>query len=247
MLPAFIASLYTYNSLNAVEPIIPIDKLAPTTIDCTYRLVFRIDTVAKYPRTEYFRLLVSGTTSVFQSKRQILADSIFSVYDAMPFTQEVANTMTDALSKAPQSEFSYEIYKDISKQSITYVDIIEPKKYSYTEPVSIFNWQINSATRTISGYKCQQANTFFRGRYYTAWFTRQIPIPDGPYKFCGLPGLIVQIQDKTGGYSFELTNLKETTISTPITLPNKVISTTREKFLQGITDFNNSFIRVTIA
>lgn len=50
----------------------------------------------------------------------------------------------------------------------------------------------------------QKATCNFAGRTWTAWFTTEIPIQDGPYKFHGLPGLIVKIEDQTKSHSYEL-------------------------------------------
>ena len=58
--------------------------------------------------------------------------------------------------------------------------------------------------RRDTNYKsCYQ----FRGRKWTAWFTQNIPIPEGPYKFSGLPGLIVEIYDSQNHYHYELTKV----------------------------------------
>lgn len=46
----------------------------------------------------------------------------------------------------------------------------------------------------------------FRGRDYIAWFTEEIPVSKGPYKFNGLPGLIVLIHDITNRYTWSLTS-----------------------------------------
>lgn len=43
---------------------------------------------------------------------------------------------------------------------------------------------------------------------WTAWFTTELPISDGPYKFHGLPGLILKIYDKTNTYSFDIISRK---------------------------------------
>jgi hypothetical protein len=42
-----------------------------------------------------------------------------------------------------------------------------------------------------------------------AWFTLSVPIPDGPYLFCGLPGLIVELYDMRKDYHFKLKSLEK--------------------------------------
>ena len=65
-------------------------------------------------------------------------------------------------------------------------------------------WKIESETQTIANYPCQKAELDFGGRKWTAWFTTKIPIQDGPYKFSGLPGLIVALNDHSGSHNFVL-------------------------------------------
>ncbi|MGV8963515.1 MAG: GLPGLI family protein [Candidatus Saccharimonadaceae bacterium] len=59
----------------------------------------------------------------------------------------------------------------------------------------INNWEIVNETDTVFNYPCQKAITTYAGRTYTAWFTMDIPINDGPWKFCNLPGLILKVAD----------------------------------------------------
>lgn len=56
-------------------------------------------------------------------------------------------------------------------------------------------WDIKDETKMIGIYKVQKAMAHFRGRDYTAWFTSQIPLPYGPWKLVGLPGLILEAYD----------------------------------------------------
>lgn len=40
------------------------------------------------------------------------------------------------------------------------------------------------------------------GRQWIAWFTSEIPLSEGPYKFGGLPGLILEVADSEGDYRY---------------------------------------------
>lgn len=69
-------------------------------------------------------------------------------------------------------------------------------------------WKILPDKEKIGEYNAQKATTNFGGREWTAWFSTDLPFQDGPYKFYGLPGLIVKIEDKTGTHSMTLVGNK---------------------------------------
>lgn len=80
-------------------------------------------------------------------------------------------------------------------QLISYESIYGEKKfYLIQENLPGFDWQINNETKEIMGYTAQKAITHFRGRDYEAWFAPEINLQDGPWKFYGLPGLILEIK-----------------------------------------------------
>jgi len=69
-------------------------------------------------------------------------------------------------------------------------------------------WKILPEKEKIGEWNAQKAEANFAGRHWVAWFSTEIPIQDGPYKFQGLPGLIVKIEDKTGSHKLELRGIK---------------------------------------
>jgi len=79
--------------------------------------------------------------------------------------------------------------------------------YSISDDRKI-NWKISSEKEKIGEWSAQKAEADFAGRHWMAWFSTEIPIQDGPYKFHGLPGLIVKIEDKTGSHKLELRGIK---------------------------------------
>ncbi|WP_340064036.1 GLPGLI family protein [Ascidiimonas aurantiaca] len=84
-------------------------------------------------------------------------------------------------------------------------------------------WNIGKETKVIGNLKCYKATTGFRGREYTAWFTLEIPLPFGPWKLQGLPGLILEAYDTNKEVYFYFKSIKyPTTKNIPIIKPNPV-------------------------
>ncbi|MBC8986350.1 GLPGLI family protein [Pedobacter sp. N36a] len=83
----------------------------------------------------------------------------------------------------------------------------------------------------MASYLCQKASLSFRGRDYIAWFTTDVPVNDGPWKFSGLPGLIVKIEDTKALFSFQLVGLKQLSMPQLIQLDEKSsLKCTRAEF-----------------
>ena len=73
----------------------------------------------------------------------------------------------------------------------------------YEEKWSGQDWTLQGDTASFLGHQCQKATCHWRGRDYIAWFAPDIPIRRGPWKFGGLPGLIMKIHDVDSLYVFE--------------------------------------------
>ncbi len=69
------------------------------------------------------------------------------------------------------------------------------------------DWKINNKTSDFKGYKVQEAAIELDGRHWIALFAREVPITSGPYKFSGLPGMILKVYSGDGDYSFEMVEL----------------------------------------
>jgi len=73
-----------------------------------------------------------------------------------------------------------------------------PKFFFVKDSLFTMKWQLKTDTLTILNKKCFSAETSFRGRNYIAFYTIDIPISDGPWKFGGLPGLILDLKSTDG-------------------------------------------------
>jgi GLPGLI family protein len=150
-------------------------------------------------KTENAYLDISPEKSVFYSENRIKRDSIMQA----TFQSGGARSFNRDQMEGLRSNINYSIEKDKKNQKTTFKDRIGRDVYTYEEDRPI-NWKISSETTKIGEYKVQKAEADFGGRKWTAWFTTDLPYQDGPYKFGGLPGLIVKAEDDKGEYSFDL-------------------------------------------
>lgn len=123
---------------------------------------------------------------------------------------------TESINKGKQTYpspkgicFSEEVVKyfDSNLMSVYYRMPMEDI-HEYNETLPEMKWTLLAGTKEIIGYSCQKAECVFRGRHWVAWYTMEIPIADGPWKFCGLPGLVLQIEDVKCHFSFVCTNVQ---------------------------------------
>ena len=96
----------------------------------------------------------------------------------------------------------FEVYKNMPKLgNITYIHM--PGWITVIEKNDqLFNWNLVAGDSTICDYPCKKAFTDFRGRKWTVWYTLDIPNSDGPWKFCGLPGLVLKATDNDQNFDF---------------------------------------------
>ncbi|GEM56727.1 hypothetical protein B0A58_05855 [Flavobacterium branchiophilum NBRC 15030 = ATCC 35035] len=101
-------------------------------------------------------------------------------------------------------------YIDITNDSIKSILNIKKDDYIIVEEIPLMQWILseNSEVKKINNFICNKAILNFRGRNYVAWFTTEIPISFGPWKFHGLPGLILEISDDAGYRHWVATKIK---------------------------------------
>lgn len=100
----------------------------------------------------------------------------------------------------------YQIYPN-KNDTLINIDYIDDKQILYFENHTKIIWEIKDETKIISNYNCNKATATFRGRKYTAWFTSELPITTGPWKFHGLPGLILEISDDSKAFSWYVSKI----------------------------------------
>jgi len=195
-----------------LAPALPPDQ---ARIEARYRFTFRPDSTDPATRTEVLRLRLGSKLSRCENMATVYMDSVMTaaIVAAEPTPSGDDKVANIDLSHVPASRFNARFKEVIHKVPTAGTETVYNKigavQYVYQEPASLFSWTLTPATATVAGYACQRATTSFGGRQWEAWFTREVPVGDGPYKFYGLPGLIVKVSDTRGHYVFELTRLRQ--------------------------------------
>lgn len=112
----------------------------------------------------------------------------------------------------------------------------------YEEPIPKFEWIIGSQQREIFGYQCFSAHAWFRGRSWTAWFCPEIPVDTGPWKFNGLPGVILAVTDSSSHYDWECVAVKGQEPIIYYRVPKKRIG--KEQYAQYMKNIHTSPLSV---
>ena len=197
-------------------------------------------------KTEWMYLDINKTGSEYYSKSAFESDSIINE----SIKKQMASGMKSiSVSRNRQGgEVSYEVEKTYPDYKISLITNIGNDTYKVSEDRPI-NWKISTDKKKIGEFQTQKATTHFAGRNWIAWFTADVPIQDGPYKFSGLPGLIVEIADEKNSHKIELKGLKKITETVqeeantqgkdiPF-LKKKPIDVNRAKYLKIVAQYEN--------
>ena len=121
------------------------------------------------------------------------------------------------VAQGPISSFDERVIKNYPSKGNLTVTCTLGQEFIYNEPMVKTDWILEPGDTTIVSYHCKKAICNFRGRKWTAWYTLDIPISEGPWKIDGLPGMILKAYDSKGQYSFECFQIK-TNLNIPMTI-----------------------------
>jgi len=104
--------------------------------------------------------------------------------------------------------------------------------YLIAHKCSDYDWEIHEETKIIQGYTCLKATSGIEGRNeetieVVAYFCPQIPFNYGPKGYCGLPGMILHLENNLVVY--EMTDIQFKAIDA-ISFERKGIVKTRRGF-----------------
>jgi GLPGLI family protein len=148
-------------------------------------------------QTSYYTASNQGTswksTLYFRGNETLIEEVI-----AGKPTEKIAG-VTSIYPKLPQSVLHYK--NTCTIQLISRIPA-EVEMVIVDDTLKPINWKVHPDTRKVGQFVCHKATGVVKGRTYTAWFAPSIAVSTGPWKFHGLPGLILEAEDDTGEVKF---------------------------------------------
>jgi len=143
--------------------------------------------------------------------------------------ETIISTNYGAIPKYPKSVIS--VYK--KKENLMVSMPVGRYIFTYEEPK--LKWEILNKKKDIQGFKSQLAKTTTdTGETFFAWFTNDIAIPDGPFRFKGLSGLVLEVYNKNRTIEIYATDIRKSEeIIEPLNYGNDVKTKSKEQFLKA--------------
>ena len=209
---------------SAINTATPVEQkeIGKAVMEFMYDYKYLTDTTdVSQTETDRMTLQVTYGMSKFTSFRAMQIDSLIRVSTA------------EQIRANPDSYIggeTFSIYKNYPQGRFTVIDKVSTDWFLYEEDIPVQEWTLTDDTCNILGYECKSAVCDFRGRRWTAFYTDSVPVADGPWKFGGLPGFIMQVYDEGHQYEFTCVGINSKA-DRVITIPEMPFNkTTRAKF-----------------
>ena len=200
-----------FNYASGYENLEKYNIIDSAHLKCSYKLVYVKDSLKPNDKSIDLQILLIGKTiSKYYSQYKLdycnfIVDYLKKGHDTYPNIKETG-------------AWSYEVFKNYPRGKLTVTDIASNLQgnFVYEEDLPTFDWKIGEEKQTILSYTCRKATVSFRERDFIAWFAPDIPVPNGPWKFGGLPGLILKLSDSKNNFVYECQGLEQLKQKEPI-------------------------------
>lgn len=196
-------------------------------LQAIYKVTYKPNKENSDKKVEYMILEINNLKSHFYNLDLKKIDSLVIKNDAL---------LTDDY---PLPNLTFSVFKDLSSKNIQISGNFNQFEYVFKEEETIV-WNLlmekkNPVKLKNDKFSTRTAETYYGGRGWLVEYTQEIPIPDGPYVFSGLPGLVCKAFSVDRDYIFELVDIRKTKQNRKFTTIKNNI--TREEITSLINDF----------
>jgi GLPGLI family protein len=176
--------------------------------------------VITYERKTYWTKIIARMTYLSQEQKDRAAqtwknDDEFKEKMKLAFNEnESLYTYASEQGETEDGSYSWrnselKLYRNFEKDKK--IDIMEMlgKTYIIEDSLHAPTWKIGNQIKDIAGYVCMKAETEdpIKKQKITAWFAQDLPVPAGPERYNGLPGVILELSLNDGDVVIEATGV----------------------------------------
>lgn len=179
-------------------------------VEARYAEEWSIDTLTRQRGYDTVVLRINGQRSSYWSRNQYFRDSLLALPDGrvqfMKMVTQLVETRGQASLYSNLGEYIYR-FGDSTYTRATLALGTSNVPVEIIERTEIPEWHLIDSCKTIGSHLCYLAEADFRGRHWIAWYAPEVPLSHGPWKLCGLPGLIFETYDQSNDYHYRLVGL----------------------------------------
>jgi GLPGLI family protein len=213
----------------------------------------------------YSTLLICLANIAFSQSKELHIQYDFYFKDYYPEERQISvianyeeslSTITRTIMYKERGETNYEpkswfthvfktkdslFYKETAPTGIDY-------PYFVKESLNQMKWNLTGNYKSVLNYNCQEATSIYRGREYIAYFTTKIPFKAAPWKFHGLPGVLLAVKTSDNKITIEARELQIKPISGSLENPYLEIEkwitwdSFKELYKKSSEDFKNKTV-----
>ncbi len=186
-----------------------------------YHLKYKIDSTENTYKTENFILLFNKNKSLFLAEKQYKRDSLLA-----------KNVGYIRARSRYNSKFQEYIMTNLNEQTLLFKENLFNSNFGYVEKINN-NIIFTNKQQKINGINCKTAKTKKYGRIWFLDYSDDYPFQFGPYKFIGLPSLVIKARDKQNTYIYELVSIHkidDKSIKIPPRYQSKYKNLTKSQF-----------------
>ncbi len=119
---------------------------------------------------------------------------------------------------------AYTIQRDFEANSVRDVIQLLGKAYLVEDTLAAPDWKIMNDMKEVAGHVCMNAfrEDTVKKQRIIVWFALDIPVPSGPERLGGLPGLILEADINDGGMLITADRIELKKLTTELDAPKKV-------------------------
>ena len=140
------------------------------------------------------QLDISNKKSYFYSKgKEIMLKNI------QDKIEKNGNSLNFKKGEIKTNFLKFSVLKNYENKKAIFIEDIGDQNLGFVkDSLSSDRWKITNDKETVNGLMCNKATMKRDTVLITAWFTRKLPLQEGPLYFYGLPGLIIKAKTNTG-------------------------------------------------